>query len=316
MHRTLKATLFLAALALPACSSAANTPDAAPVAATGTAAPTTAAAAPVVKVADGPLGKMLVGPEGLTLYGFTNDADGSSSCYDRCAAAWPPVLVENGWDVGPGLDAGVFATTTRKDGTQQLVAGKWPLYYYSGDAAPGDVAGQGSGNVWFAVDPAGALIKTPAPAPGTPKAAPTAATAAHVADTKLGSVLVDANGRTLYGFTKDADGNPTCAGACADAWPAAIVEDGKLPAGLDPAVFSVVARPDGRSQLKAGKWPLYRFAGDAAPGDVNGQNSGGVWFVVDGKGGLVKQAGAPAAAPAPATTAAATTANRGGYSGY
>ena len=32
--------------------------------------------------------------------------------------------------------------------------------------------------------------------------------------------------------------------------------------------------------LKAGAWPLYRFAGDAAPGDTNGQGSGGVWFVV------------------------------------
>jgi predicted lipoprotein with Yx(FWY)xxD motif len=178
MHRTLKATLFLAALALPACSSAADTQDAAPVAVTDTVAPTTAAAAPVVKVADGPLGRMLVGPEGLTLYGFKNDTDGSSTCYDRCAAAWPPVLVEDGWDVGPGLDAGIFATTTRKDGTQQLVAGKWPLYYYSGDAAPGDVSGQGSGTVWFAVDPAGALIKTPAPAAGAPKPAPAPATTA------------------------------------------------------------------------------------------------------------------------------------------
>ena len=56
-------------------------------------------------------------------------------------------------------------------------------------------------------------------------------------------------------------------------------------------MFTVVPRLDGTNQLKAGKWPLYRFAGDAAPGDANGQGSGGVWFVVDPHGGLIKNAG-------------------------
>jgi predicted lipoprotein with Yx(FWY)xxD motif len=49
-----------------------------------------------------------------------------------------------------------------------------------------------------------------------------------------------------------------------------------------------VTRPDGTYQLKAGKWPLYRFSGDGAPGDVNGQGFGGVWFVVTPTGGLLK----------------------------
>jgi len=37
-----------------------------------------------------------------------------------------------------------------------------------------------------------------------------------------------------------------------------------------------------------GKWPLYRFAGDAAPGDTNGQGSGGSWFVIGTNGKLIK----------------------------
>ena len=41
-------------------------------------------------------------------------------------------------------------------------------------------------------------------------------------------------------------------------------------------------------QLKMGKWPLYTFSGDAAPGDVNGQGSGGSWFVVGQDGKLIK----------------------------
>ena len=57
--------------------------------------------------------------------------------------------------------------------------------------------------------------------------------------------------------------------------------------GLDAKIFSVVARPDGTHQLKAGKWPLYRFAGDAGAGDVNGQGTAG-FFVVMPNGSLNK----------------------------
>ena len=55
-------------------------------------------------------------------------------------------------------------------------------------------------------------------------------------------MLVDADGMTLYGFTKDEDGTPTCDGDCADAWPPVVVEGDELPAGLNPDVFSVVER--------------------------------------------------------------------------
>ncbi len=114
-------------------------------------------------------------------------------------------------------------------------------------------------------------------------------TAASVStgSTPLGDALVDGSGLTLYGFTNDVDGIPTCSDGCAQAWPPVIVADGQVPAGLDAAVFSVVARDDGSMQLVAGQWPLYTFAGDAAPGDVNGQESGGVWFVAAPDGSLI-----------------------------
>jgi predicted lipoprotein with Yx(FWY)xxD motif len=110
-----------------------------------------------------------------------------------------------------------------------------------------------------------------------------------VANTKLGDVLVDADGQTLYGLTKDANGTPTCNGACADAWPP-LVADGApaVASGLDAKLFTTINRSDGSSQLKVGKWPLYRFAGDQAKGDVNGQGSGGVWFAVRPDGTLIK----------------------------
>ncbi len=114
-------------------------------------------------------------------------------------------------------------------------------------------------------------------APAT-AAAPGAAAVA-TADTDLGTILVDGGGMTLYAFTEDADGQPTCVDACADAWPPALVEGEPDVGDLDAAAFTVVDHPMG-SQLKAGDFPLYTFAGDQAPGDTNGQGSGDVWFVV------------------------------------
>ena len=126
-----------------------------------------------------------------------------------------------------------------------------------------------------------------------PAATPASATNAPSAtlttrDSSLGPVLVDGKQLTLYGLTNDANGMSTCLDACAMAWPPETVDNANLPSGLDPTIFSVITRPDGTHQLKAGKWPLYRFAGDSAPGDVNGQGSGGVWFVVTPTGALHK----------------------------
>ena len=112
--------------------------------------------------------------------------------------------------------------------------------------------------------------------------------AVKTASTSLGEVLVDAKGLTLYGLTQDDKGTPTCVDACANAWPPLTVDSTSLPAQLDPTIFSVVSRPDGSHQLEAGKWPLYRFAGDAAPGDTNGQGSAGMFFVVTPSGTLHK----------------------------
>jgi predicted lipoprotein with Yx(FWY)xxD motif len=128
---------------------------------------------------------------------------------------------------------------------------------------------------------------TTSTSPPLPTPAPTTA---RTADSTLGAVLVDGSGHTLYGRTVDVNGVPSCTEACANAWPPLIVEGTRLPAGLDAKIFSVVARPDGSHQLEAGTWPLYRFAGDAKPGDTNGQGSGGVFFVATPTGGLHKGA--------------------------
>jgi len=162
------------------------------------------------------------------------------------------------------------------------------------------VKGQASGDVWFVVGNDAKLIKdAAAPGAGDPAAADVSV---QVADSPLGQILVDGEGNTLYGFTNDADGTPTCSGDCAGTWPAHLIEgEPAIGEGLDPALFTLVDGADGGTQLKAGKWPLYRFSGDGAPGDVNGQGSGDVWFVVGVDGKLIKEApsGDPAGADSP-----------------
>lgn len=306
-----------AALALAACGSAApelvdeqagaaDLAPAAPVAPAQVATPEPAPAAIATKSGSTAIGEVLTDSAGLTLYGFTNDVDAVSTCYGTCADAWPPIIVPVDFTVGPGLDFGIFATTVRDDGQLQLVAGKWPLYTFAGDAAPGDLTGQGSGDVWFAANVDGTLITGDAPqteeavvgAPVVEEAeSAVEPTVATTMTTSLGDALVDEDGLTLYGFTNDVDGVPTCSDACADAWPALLVDGPDLPAGLDPDVFSVVNRTDGSFQLRAGVWPLYRFAGDAIPGDVNGQGSGDVWWAAAPDGSLIRGGGEVAAEP-------------------
>lgn len=294
--RMLFGVLLASSLALAACGSdptplvapadAAETSDAETTDANASAAP----AANVVAVTSGEseVGEILIGADGLALYGFTNDIDATSACYGTCAEAWPPVIVDENWDVAPGLDSGIFNAVTRDDGQLQLVAGKWPLYSFAGDTTATDLNGQGSGGVWFAVGTDGALITdtegSATDASSTDESAPAIVS---VATTSLGDALVDEAGLTLYGFLNDIDGTPTCEDACADAWPPILVPSGDLPEGLDADAFSVSERPDGTFQLTSGAWPLYLFAGDASPGDVNGQGSGDVWFVAAPGGGLI-----------------------------
>lgn len=115
----------------------------------------------VVALADTPLGDVLVDQNGLTLYGFTPDTGGVSTCYDDCAAAWPPLLVDAGSELvaGDGADAAMLTTVARDDTDQlQVVYGDWPLYTFAGDQAAGDVNGQGVNDVWFVVTADGQLM--------------------------------------------------------------------------------------------------------------------------------------------------------------
>ena len=107
------------------------------------------------------LGSFLVDDKGMTLYLFTKDTPNTSVCYDKCATAWPPLLTTGDPVAGEGVDASLFGTTNRTDGTVQVTYNGWPLYYYEKDKAPGDVTGQDVGGVWYVVSATGDQVTTP-----------------------------------------------------------------------------------------------------------------------------------------------------------
>ena len=122
-----------------------------------------------VKVAQaGTLGQVLTGPDGRTLYTFTQDAPGSgkSVCNGACAQNWPPLTMESGQPAKPQGLGGELSLVTRNDGTKQLAYNGRPLYFFAQDSAPGDTNGQGVGNVWYVAQPASAS----AGGGGTPQA--------------------------------------------------------------------------------------------------------------------------------------------------
>ena len=122
-------------------------------------------------------------------------------------------------------------------------------------------------------------------------AAPLDGPAVQIVETdEYGPILVDGECYTLYAFTPDSEGggDSTCIDDCAANWPPLFAEE--VPAladELDPSLFSIAEHPDG-AMLKVGDWPLYYFAGDAAPGEMNGQGVGDVWWVVAPDGTLIE----------------------------
>jgi predicted lipoprotein with Yx(FWY)xxD motif len=97
----------------------------------------------------------------------------------------------------------------------------------------------------------------------------------------LGTFLTDAQGMTLYLYTRDDVGISNCYQGCAAAWPPLMAQsDPVLPADL-PGAIGTTTRNDGGLQVTYNGMPLYYWAQDQQPGDTTGQNVGGVWFVVN-----------------------------------
>ena len=115
------------------------------------------------------------------------------------------------------------------------------------------------------------------------------------ANSKLGRILVDGRGRTLYIFAKDKNGKSACSGLCAGYWPA-LTTKGKPQAinGARKALLSTTRRSDGSLQVTYRGHPLYRFSGDSAAGQTSGEgltDFGGGWWAVSPAGAKIVSTG-------------------------
>jgi predicted lipoprotein with Yx(FWY)xxD motif len=152
--------------------------------------------------------------------------------------------------------------------------------------------------------PATEMPATEMPATEAPAATDTAGvpvTGAATVDVSesadFGSILVDGTGMSLYVFLADTQngGTSTCGDddGCAAEWPPLVGDVAPVAgAGVDANLLSTITRDDGTIQVTYNGWPLYLFAGDAAPGDTNGQGLdefGGLWFLVSPAGEAIQQ---------------------------
>lgn len=113
-------------------------------------------------------------------------------------------------------------------------------------------------------------------------------TTVAVAKTRIGRILVDSKGITLYDFVTDKGGVSGCYGACAALWPPLITK-GKPHAGpgVRASLLGTTKRKDGKLEVTYNHHPLYYFVTDRKPGQTTGQGVnqfGGPWWVLSPAG--------------------------------
>jgi predicted lipoprotein with Yx(FWY)xxD motif len=121
--------------------------------------------------------------------------------------------------------------------------------------------------------------------------AATAGPVVSTAKSKLGRILVNAQGRTLYLFERDRKGKSSCTGQCAKFWPPLITgTKARAGAGAKASLLGRMKRADGRMQVTYNHHPLYTFAKDTKRGQTNGEGVdafGAEWYVVSPAGARI-----------------------------
>jgi predicted lipoprotein with Yx(FWY)xxD motif len=135
--------------------------------------------------------------------------------------------------------------------------------------------------------------KTPPVAGPQPASVSAAKKTIEVRSTRLGKILVDSQGRTLYLFKKDSRGKSACSGECAKFWPPLRVS-GRPTAGssISAAKVGTVSRSDRTLQVTYNGHPLYTFLQDTRPGQTHGQGLtafGAAWFVLSPAGSQISR---------------------------
>ena len=106
-------------------------------------------------------GPILVDGSGRTLYLFEADRADMSTCNGDCASVWPPLIAHGTPVAAAGINQALLTTTTRSDGSLEVVYNGHPLYYFVSDKQAGDITGQAIssfGAEWYVLSAAGSKI--------------------------------------------------------------------------------------------------------------------------------------------------------------
>ncbi len=198
---------------------------------------------------------------GHTLYTLATDTPntGVSDCSEACIDTWPPLLAsENDVNERP------FTIVVREDGHRQWALRDKPLYFFSNDAAPGDILGHGVGGNWFAASGSPTIVSALTIEQEAVDAIVGGAGRVFVHN-GIDSAWRDKEGFALYTFANDTAGEPSnCDKACLANWPALVADQNDL--AVPP--FSLVEHPEESVGLQ---WayrgmPLYFRNDDEFPG--------------------------------------------------
>jgi predicted lipoprotein with Yx(FWY)xxD motif len=153
----------------------------------------------------------------------------------------------------------------------------------SATAGSGGYTAPASATSPSAAAPTAGPAGSPSPAVGTVAAAPT----------RLGQVLVDGRGLTLYLFEADKNGSSVCYAGCAANWPPLLAEGMPVAGtGTEQSLLGTTSRRDGKVQVTYNGSPLYYFVADKKPGDLLGQGIdafGGEWYVLSPAGTKIEE---------------------------
>lgn len=241
----------------------------------------------MIKLAsDATLGDVLTDANGVTLYVFSTDVSGNSTCLDGCLDSWP-IFYAAETEIDAELESADFATITHASGAKQTTYKGWPLYYYApaGDGVvetAGSTSGEGAGGVWFVAKPNYSIMYANAQLVGNDGKN---YTSAYEEGEEATAYFVNAEGRTLYIFTNDSKdvNNYTASDFSNDAiWPVYTKSIDAVASTIDASDFGTID-VFGESQVTYKGWPLYYFGQDTERGDTKGVSvpGPGVWPIVN-----------------------------------
>ena len=131
----------------------------------------------------------------------------------------------------------------------------------------------------------GSTASTPTTTPTTAPTPTTATTftvqtAQATVNGKTITILINAQGRTLYYFTPDTASKTVCTGSCAQTWPPLLFTGTGKPTASTalPGEVEVYKNANG-NQVIYNDHPLYIYSGDSAAGQTQGEGLFGKWFV-------------------------------------